>query len=170
MSSNVTKHGLFYGLTSSISGFLMYNGMLGTMMLSIIGIVVFILILVSAGKAYKAQNGGYATMGELVKTFSLILIIGLLINAMFQFVYTMTMSEEKKDTFIETMVENQTNMVSGIIPEEQIGEMEDQMYEQLSGMFNPSTILMNLLIGAIFSILISLIPAAIMKNNREEFV
>jgi len=143
--------------------------MLNSMILSGIGLIVFIVILISAGKKYKAENGGYATMGELVKTFALVLIIGLLISSLFQFAYTMTMSEEKKDNFIETMVESQTSMMGSLIPEEQLGEMEDQLYEQLSGMFNPSTIIMNLLIGAIFSVLISLIPAAIMKKTRQEF-
>ena len=169
MSSNVIKHGVFYGLISMVTTFLLYNGILGTMALSGIGLVAFILILISAGKKHKAENGGFASMGELVKTFSLILIIGLIISTMFQFVYTMTMSEEKKEAFAETMVEKQSAMMAKILPEEQLGDFEDAIYEQANAMFNPSAILIGLLTGAVFSVIISLIPAAIMKKTRPEY-
>lgn len=167
MSSNVIKYGLIYGITSILATFLMYNGTLGTMTAGLLGLVIFIVVLVLAGKQYKAENGGYASMGELVKTFALVLLVGLLVSSLFQLAYTMTMSEEKKDSIVENIVEGQTSMLANMIPEEQLSETQDAMYEQAYGMFNPSTVLLGVFFGFIVYIIIALIPAAIMKKNRE---
>jgi len=170
MSSNVITHGVIYGVLGMVSAFLMFNGMLGTMTIGIAGILIFILVLVSAGRRYKAENGGYATMGDLVKTFAMVLLIGMLLSVLFQMVYTMTMGEEKKEALIESMVDSQTEMMAKIMPEDQLGELEDQFYESASTMFDPGKLIMGVLFGSFFYILVSLIPAAIMKNNPPDHV
>lgn len=168
MSNNVITHGVVYGIFSILLTFLSFNGMIGTMLMTILTLVGFIAVLISAARKYKANHDGYASMGDLVKTFALVLMIGLVLSTIFSFAYTSMMGEEKKEAFIENMIEGQVETYAKYMPEEAIDDLEEQMYEQMSGMFEPSGILMNLLMGALFSILISLIPAAIMKKNPQQ--
>ena len=107
-------------------------------------------------------------MEDPVKTFALVLMIGLVLSANFSFAYTTMMGEEKKEDFIENMVEGQIETYAKILPEDALEDMEENLYNSISGIFTPSGILMNLLIGGLFSILISLIPAAIMKRNPQQ--
>lgn len=169
MTSNVITYGFAYGLVSIAMAFLMYNGILGIFSQMGISIVLFIVILVLAGKRFKKENDGYATMGELFKTFALVLIIGIIISALFQFVYTMSMSEEKKEEIVETIVEGQTSLYEGIIPEADLAELEDKLYEDSSAMFDPVTMLISVIIGSLLYLVLALIPAAIMKKTRPEY-
>lgn len=168
MSSNVITHGVIYGLISIVLSFLSFNGMIGSGLLSIISLAVFILVLISAGRKYKANHDGYASMGDLVKTFALVLILGLVMSTIFSFAYTMMMSEDKKEAFVENIVEAQMETMAKFIPEDALEEQEENLYNSTSRIFEPTGILMNLLMGALFAILISLIPAAIMKKNPQQ--
>jgi len=162
MSNNVITHGVIYGLISALLSFLSFNGIITGGLMSILPMIIFIIVLISTGKKYKANHDGFASMGDLVKTFAAVLIIGLLMSTIFQLAYTTMVGEEKKEAFIENMIEGQMETYGKFLPEEGLEDMEEQMYNQISGMFEPSGILMGLLLGG------SLIPAAIMKRNPEQ--
>lgn len=170
MSNNVITYGVIFGVISIVLTFLSFNGIiLSGLLFFLLGVVALFLVLILAGNKYKANHDGYASMGDLVKSFALIIFIGVTLSTIFSFAYTTMMSEEKKEAYLEKTIEGQIETYSRILDEDALEEMEEQLYDKMSSsIFEPSGVLLGFLISALLYTLLSLIPAAIMKNNPQQ--
>jgi protein-S-isoprenylcysteine O-methyltransferase Ste14 len=125
-------------------------------------ILISILIAINARK----ENDGYASFGTLVKYYVIALGIASIMSIISGTVQLSIMDDSQKEEIIERSIEKVIDMYSGLgFNTQQISEMEDILEEKINTSFKPSTIVMNVIYQFIFYVLITFIPAAIMKKN-----
>jgi len=166
MKNIIISHGLIYGIITAVSALLFQYGITGMVVNALIGFPLMIILIISAGRKYKAANGGYATFGNLLMLFMGFLVFASILSALISFTHGQLISEETKETIIENVTESSTSLFGGFMPDELMTEMEDQMEEQTSAMFAPATLLMTILSSIFGSLIIGAIAAAIMKKSR----
>ena len=165
MQKLIIRYGAIYGIITVIMTFLYYQGLSNMWINSLLGLVLLIFVVVKSGRQYRTENGGYASFIQLLKLFTGIFIVGIIISSLFSFLYTSLISEESKQALIDKLVDTQVNTVSKFLPEDQVMDMEDLFRSETAKIFEPITLLKNLVSGLFGSMLISLIPAAIMRKS-----
>lgn len=165
MQNLIIRYGVIYGVVTALMTFLYYQGLSNLWINSLGGLVLLIFVVVKSGRQYKTENGGYASFIQLLKLFMGIFLFGIIISSLFSFLYTSFIGEESKQALIDKMVDTQVNTVSKFLPEDQVMDMEDLFRSQTAKIFEPITLLKNIVSGFFGSMLISLIPAAIMRKN-----
>jgi len=149
-----------------VSGYLNIHQILGFWIPSIIILVGVILVCILIARNLKKDNGGYASFGSLVKYFAIAISIATLIGTISSVIQLSLLGETQKEAIIDRSIEASLNMYSKMgFSNEQLANMEDGLEENMSGALKPSAFLFNAFAQLFFYVLISLIPAAILKKN-----
>jgi len=167
MQNIILRYGAIYGLLTAAVTLLFYLGLVPMWLPSLIGFPLLIFIVIKSGREYRTLNGGTASFIQLLKLITGILLFGMLISTLFTFAYTSFMSDDSKQALIEKLVEAQVSMVSKVLPEDQVLDMEDVFRAETKNIFEPFTFLKNLVGGLFGSVIIALIPAALMRTKGK---
>lgn len=162
--SIILNNGLYYGLVSVILSLIMYA--LGmhleqniTQML--LGFAIMIAFIVLASKKFKTDNGGFMSWGQGVKIGMGVILIGIIISAIYTYVFTSFIEPEFKNQVIEkSIIQWQDAGMSSDQIDMSKKMTEDYFYLSLFG----GMAIGGLFLGFIFSAII----AAIMKKSEEE--
>lgn len=166
MSKNNIILSVVLSLIFIVSSYLSIHQLVGFWTPSIIMLVGIVLICVLIARNVKKDNNGYASFGTLVKSFTIAIAIATIISLIASVTQISLLDNIQKEAIIDKTIEAQIEMYSGFgLSNEQLAEMEDSLEEKMVDVFKPSTYILNGLAQLIFYILISLIPAAILKKN-----
>ncbi|MFC6996136.1 DUF4199 domain-containing protein [Rufibacter roseus] len=163
-TSVAIRYGLITGFVSIIFALILYVTQLNTnTALSWIGMLIPLAGIILAYKAFKNDNGGYMSYGQGLGIGTLLSTISGLLGGIFHYVYV---------SFIDAGV--MTRMRDAQVLEMEKKGLSDEQIEQALGMAESFTgptmmLVMSILGGALLGFLISLVVAAIMKNNQPEF-
>lgn len=166
MKKIILSYGLIYGLITAIMTILFQHGIIGMMLNGLASIPLLIIIMILAGKKYKADHDGYASFGDMFKLLMGVFVMASFISLVIMFIHAQLLSAESKETIIENTIEAQTSLFEQFMPEEVLTQMEDQMEIQSESMFEPMTLLMTFFTSLFGSLFFALIGSAIMKKNR----
>lgn len=168
-TSTATRYGLIGGaglIVLTLLSYLVFIPAGGTMMWigGLLSFLVYIVIIVMAIRQHRDEElGGYITLGRAIGLGTLTLIVALLLNSVFNYVYT---------TFIDPEVMNQAlDATRGIyeslgMDEDQVDElMEEAKENQPSGLV---TMGMTVFFGAITGLIFSAIIGLIMRKNPPQ--
>jgi len=163
-SSVAIRFGLIIGFVSIIYSLILFVTETNTnTTLSWLGMIIPIVGIVLAYKAFKNENDGYMSYGQGLGIGTLLSAISGILSGLFTYVYV---------SFIDPTVLSRMREMQ-VLELEKKG-MSDEQIEQAQGMVEkfsgPGMMLVFAIIGGIvIGFIISLIVAAIMKNNRPEF-
>ena len=154
------------GIIFSISSYLSLHRIGGFWTPSIMMIVGVFLISALIAINTKKENGGYASFGNLVKIYAIAIGIASVMGALASVIQLSIMDDTQKEEISERAIDSMNKVYSDLgFNAEQLSMMEDELEDKMSEAFNPSTEVLNYIMNFIFYVLISLIPAAIMKKN-----
>ncbi|QTD37476.1 DUF4199 domain-containing protein [Polaribacter batillariae] len=162
--SIILNYGLYYGVVSVIFSLIMYA--LGQHLeqgiaTSLIGFVIMIAFIVLATKKFKFDNGGFMSWGQGVKIGIGVVLIGVIISAIYTYLFTSFIEPEFKNQIIEKSI---VQWQDAGMSQDQIDiskqMTEDYFYLSLFG----GMVIGGLVLGFIFSA----ITSAIMKHSEEE--
>lgn len=161
----ILNYGLIFGLISVILGVVMYvtNSYLAPHWIySVIGFIIFA-VLVSLGiKAFKAENGGFLSLGEALKVGIGIALIGGIITA----IWSLVLMEVLEPDYMEQMAQIQREQMIENFPDMTEQQM-DQASEMSASFQSPwVTIPISLVINLFLGLIISLIAGLIMRQKR----
>jgi len=170
MKNIIIKYGVIYGLFSAVLGYFMTRGQIGIwsgLGLALLSIIVFAAL---GDLEFRRNNEGSAYFGELVKVNFGIILIGTVLSLLIGFVENSMITEEQKAEIAERMKEEMMGTFEWMgLPEEQLDEMEEEMEEQfaeeMENRFKPSKIIMSAMGNMIFMLILSMIPAAIIRRD-----
>ena len=102
--SIILNYGLYYGLVSVILSLIMYA--LGmhleqNIVQMLLGFAIMITFIVLASKKFKTDNGGFMSWGQGVKIGMGIILIGIIISALYTYLFTSFIEPEFKKQVIE---------------------------------------------------------------------
>lgn len=161
----VLNYGVLLGILSIILGVIMYvtNAYLApSFIYTAIGFLILIGVITMAIKAYKAENGGFLSLGEALKVGIGVAVIGGIISAIWSFVLMNFIEPE----FMSQMMETQREQMAEANPNMTESQMEAAM-EMGANFSSPWLIMAISLIGNLFfGLLISLVAGLIMKNEN----
>ena len=157
---------IILGLFFIVSSYLGLHRLGGFWLPSIIAITGVILICILVALNVKKENGGYASFGNLIKHFVITISIATIIGSIFGIIQLSIMDESQKEAIVERTIDTMIDMYSNLgLNEKQLSDMEDALEKKMSDIFSPSTLFLDAITQFFLYILISLIPAAIMKKN-----
>lgn len=167
MQSTIVRYGVIYGLVGFLifvigvlTGILDFSSVMSSILFTFASIALGVTIFVVGLKAYRTENGGFLTFGEAFKAAFGILIIGMVISVVGQYIYTNFIDPD----FYDTMADQMQEMLEKFnAPEAQIQES----IEQIRNSNSISGILRGLLSGTMMMTIIALIVAAIMKKQPD---
>lgn len=171
MKSIFIKYGVIYGVIGFATTLLYYQGVLGMGKNFILGMVVLFLLLWQAGKEYKVQHQGFATFGELLKLFFLIISIGMIISLLLTSVWANIISDDQKSEIVARIVDSTMGMTKMITSDEaMLAQMQEDLEEEMTieKVFGFKAIITNLFSALFGSIIFALIAAAIFKKVPKE--
>ena len=161
----VLNYGLMLGIISVIFGVIMYvtNVYLNPGILyTIIGFLIYIIIISLAIKAFKTENGGFLSLSEALKVGIGVSVIGGIIAALWSFVL---MNYIEPD-YMNQMIEVQREKMIEMQPDMTEAQLDDAA-EMASKFSSPLISIAISLIGSLFfGLVISLIAGLIMKNKN----
>ena len=164
-SSVAVRYGVLTGLVSIIFAFvILATGQLTNTPLQFVGLIIPIVGIYLAHKAFKGQNGGYMSYGQGLGIGTLLSVISGVISVAFNYLY-----KEFIDPELSKQILEQTRAKL-----EQGGNMSDAQIDQamsISSKFSsgPISLVIGLLSSIILGVVISLIVAAFTKNAKPEF-
>lgn len=160
------NYGVLLGIVTVLLNVIMYvtnNYLQPHWSLNILGLLIFIVIVVMALKAFKKDNGGYLKLGEALKIGLGVSLIGAIIGA----IYTFLLMTVLEPTYMDQVMEiQQEAMLERDMTQEQI-DAALEMSQKFSG---PGIVIAFQLIGGLFfGFIISLISGlALKKDNPYE--
>lgn len=163
-SSVALRYGLITGFISIIYLLVLYVTEMNTnTALSWLGMLIPVAGIVMAYKAFKQENGGFMSYGQGLGIGTLLATVSSVVAGIFNYVYT---------SFIDSTVLTRMREAQ-MLEMEKKGLSEEQM-EQAMAMADKFSgpgmmLVVGIIGGAVMGFIISLIVAAIMKNNRPEF-
>jgi ABC-type multidrug transport system fused ATPase/permease subunit len=163
----VQKYGLIMAATSVIATLLMsIMGAKNLILISVFGLVVLVAMIVIPVLGVKEhrnnQLGGHISFGRAFLVCMLILVVGMLISTIFNYVYMNFINP----SYVENMKEGMIEMMEKYnLPEAQLEESMKPFDELKTPIGNLKSLGKSLAGGAV----ISLIVAAVMKRNRPIF-
>jgi len=164
MSKKNIIYSIVLGLLLSVSFYLGLHDIGGFWLPSTIQIVGVLFICILIAINLKKENGGYVSFGNLVKHYAIVISIASSINMVINIVQTSMMDEDQKEAIIENSIESTMEIYSGFgMTEEQLSNIDVE--KNIEDIFKPSRLILNGVMAILFYILISMIPAAIMKKN-----
>lgn len=161
----ILNYGLIFGIISVVLGVIMYvtNAHLNPHWIyNLIGFFIFV-IMVSLGiKAFKAENGGFLSLGEALKVGVGIALIGGIITA----IWSLILMEVIEPDYMEQVAEIQQEQMMERFP-----DMSDEQRIQASeigGQFKSPwiTIPISLVVNLFLGLVIALFAGLIMKQKR----
>lgn len=171
MKSIFIKYGVIYGVIGFATTLLYYNGVVGMGKNFILGMVVLFLLLWQAGKEYKVQHQGFATFGELLKLFFLIISIGMILSVLSTAVYNNIISDDQKSEILTRVVDSAMGMTKMFTSDEaMLAEAREKAEEDMTieKFFSLKSTITNLFSGIFSAIIFALIAAAIFKKVPKE--
>ncbi len=169
MQNIVLSKGAILGVIVVIFTFLLYfinPELLSKWWITSIPLLIYIYFMVDAVRAFKAQNEGYATFGQALLSSWLTAIVGGTIGMIF----TYLLYNFIDPSLIEMMQQKSIEMVEGFagnMSEEDYDKMIENMESQ--NQFGLSGQIIGWLTASFVGLIISLIIAAITKNENNEF-
>lgn len=165
---SVMSVALKYGFITALVGvvyslILMITDLGDNRWLSTLAYIILIAGMVLAMKQYKASNYGYMSYGQGLGIGTIVSGIFGLLSGIFTWIYTTYVDPEYMDRM---MLKQEAAMLEQGLSQEQI----DAAMEVTQNFQGPLVMILGATIGAIvIGFILSLIIAAIMKNNRPEF-
>ncbi|WP_298778257.1 DUF4199 domain-containing protein [uncultured Polaribacter sp.] len=162
--SIILNYGLYYGLVSVILSLIMYA--LGmhleqNIVQMLLGFAIMIAFIILASKKFKNDNGGFMSWGQGVKIGMGIILIGIIISALYTYLFTSFIEPDFKNQIIEkSIVQWEDAGMSSDQIEMSLKMTEDYFYLSLFG----GMVIGGLVLGFIFSA----ITSAIIKHTEEE--
>ena len=162
--SIILNNGLYYGVVSVILSLIMYatgNHLEQNIISTILGFVIMIAFIVFASKQFKSNNNGFMSWGQGVKIGVGVVLIGVVISAIYTYIFANFIEPEFKNQIIEQSIVKweEAGMSSDQI-EMSTKMTEDYFYLSLYG---------GMLIGGLFlGFIFSAITSAIMKKTEED--
>ncbi len=169
----MNKNALNLGITMGLLGILLFLLMVvlepGMMILSVIGIVGFLIAIILPVifiRKERESNGGFITFGEAFKLSFVGLLIGGAVGMIFQLLYIQVIDPEFPERITAQTIEMTNNFMGG---------MDDEMREQILRDAEADSLERYTIVGQIksfgialiFYAVISLILSAILKRNPE---
>ena len=128
----------------------------------VLGLVLMIAFVVLASKKFKTDNGGFMSWGQGVKIGLGLILIGIIINLVYQQVFQNFI----EPTYMEQVLANaEQKLVDMGLTQEQI-ESQMEISKKFSSPLMQSAFA--LIGGIFFGFIISAITAAVMKKSEEE--
>ncbi|QOD61742.1 DUF4199 domain-containing protein [Polaribacter haliotis] len=162
--SIILNYGLYYGIVAVVFSLIMYalgQHLEQNLATSLIGFVIMIAFIVLATKKFKFENGGFMSWGQGVKIGMGVVLIGVIISAIYTYLFTTFIEPDFKNQIIEkSMVQWQDAGMSSDQIDISKKMTEDYFYVSLFG----GMVIGGLVLGFIFSA----ITSAIMKHSEEE--
>ncbi len=171
MKNLVIKYGVIYGIIAIILGALYIYGKVSMSLNFILSLLVLGVIFWMVGKEYKRSNNGFATLGELIKTYFVILVIGGAISMVSTMIQVNVISDETKESIVERQIQSQLDMYSSLgFDEVKIIEQEEILRESFTfeSVFGFSSIVLSFVLGLFGFLIFALIGAAIFKKVPKE--
>ncbi len=152
---------VIFGLISNITGLTVPTSIMNSLILGLIGIIIYVGIGVFSVKKHRDEElGGYISFGRAFIVSLIAMVVAGIIGALFNAIYYSVIDPGFVDTAVEGMEEMMSNM--GVE-----GELADAQIEQMKKQFSPSyQLTIGVLVGSLFGAVLSLIIAAIMKKNK----
>ena len=164
-SSVGLRYGLLTGLVSIIFTFILFaTGQAANGGLASLGIVILIVGIVLAHRAFKAANEGYMSYGQGLGIGTVLAAVSGTLSAIFNYVYRAFIDPDMAARLVEQMRAKL----------EAAGNMSDVQIDQaisLSTKFStgPIGLVIGIVSSVIFGLLLSLVIAAITKHPTPEF-
>lgn len=164
--------GVVSGIASIILSVLMY--VLGFMPTSfgrialsmLISLALLIIILVMAIKSYRSLLGGAITFGQAFKFGFFVLLFGTAISSIYTFIFLQFIDPEYlKNVMDQFMTNLEEFMLNRGVPEDQVAKAMEEANKPLPG--PAKSAIQGFFQILIFSTIVNLIVAAIMKKNPE---
>ncbi|PVY36576.1 DUF4199 domain-containing protein [Pontibacter virosus] len=129
----------------------------------LVSVVISVLGIVLALKEYKKQNGGYMTYGQGLGLGIMVSIIAGILSGLFSMLYIQFIDPSVPEKLVDATMEQ---MAAFGVDD----SMLDDQRDEIMASFTPIKQLTSAISNAFFSgLILSLIIAAVMKNNRPEF-
>lgn len=162
------RYGLLLAVTAMLVDFLIriagFSFLAYGIAASVGVILVSVVWLVMAHRAFKSSNGGLMTLGQGVQIAVAMLLISGIVSGLFNYVYMHYIDPEFVDRMQATMVEF---MERNNVPEAQIEESTAKMSEMKMGL--GKALLSGVGNGLVGGIVIGLVVSAFTKRNSSEF-
>lgn len=159
------NYGLLLGVISVLLNVILYatnNHIQPHWSVNIIGFLIFIMVMVTALKLYKKENGGFMKLGEAIKIGLGVALISTLIGVVYTYVLVNflepTYFEQLMSIQRDTMIESNPNMT-----QEQI-DQSMALAEKFSGA--GIIITFQIIGGLFFGFIISLIAGLVLKKDN----
>ena len=157
------KYGLILGIFSVLYFLLLaLTNQMSNQALGWLGYIPFIIVVVLAHRAYKAEGDGFMSYGQGLGLGTLVAAVSAVVSSIFSYIYTKFIDTEFYENLREKMEDTWAEQG---MSEEQI-ETASSMMEKFS---NSEISLIIGLLGAVFiGFILSLIITAFTKNTRPE--
>jgi hypothetical protein len=158
------KWGLISGIIS-IALFIIYDilGLIGESWVSVIGLVVFFVIVFMAHGEFKKEGDGYMRYGQGLGLGTLTALISGVISSVFTFLYVSFINTEIPAMLLEKQIQSM----------EDSGQPQAQIDQSMPFLEMTTTPLAMLIFGVVFGVffgfLVSLVASIFTKNQAPEF-
>lgn len=171
MTNPAIKFGLLYGLVSLLFTLIIYlvspKLMFSFSVMMLIGLAIMIFFMVAAGREEKANNEGYMSYAEALKTTFIVFLIGSFISTVFQYVLFTYIDPSLVDLLRDTSIETAQSVAKLFGADENaLEQVREQAMEQEYSM-TISKSLFNWVTGLIFGLIIALIVSIFIKKKAE---
>lgn len=161
----ILNYGVLLGIISIVLGVVMYvtNAYLNpSMIYTIIGFLVLIVVISMGIKAFKNENGGFLNLKEAIKVGIGIAVIGGILSAL----WTLLLVNVIEPDFMLQMSDVQREQMTERFPEMTETQLDNAM-EMSSRFMSPwFTVAVSLIGNLFFGLIIALIAGLIMKQER----
>lgn len=173
MENHSVKNGLFFGLASIaytlivylVSPKMLFSGFTGLL----VALVMTVIFMVMAAKAERADNEGFLSYGEALKTTFFVFVIGSLISTIFSYILYNIIDPSLIDLMKESAVETATKMAEFFgAPEDQLDQIREEVMNQDMSM-GVGRMILQWVYSLIFGFIVSLIVSAVVKKNAPSY-
>ena len=173
MENHSVKNGLYFGLASIAYTLIIYllnpkmlfSGFTGI----IVAIILTVVFMVMAARAERADNEGFLSYGEALKTTFLVFVVGSLLSTIFSYSLYNYIDPSLVDQMKEAALETSVKMAEFFgAPEDQLDQIREEIMNQDMSM-GVGRMILQWVYSLIFGFICSLIVSAFVKKSGPTY-